>query len=247
MRNLRVMAGRLRHKAVGRPGKYVNEQSIDQMIDGYERQYEKGLCLDVGAGNVNNGKYQRLDVSPDHDPDILVDVKDLFDFDPSNSDINAIRPKEVSYMLVRLHHVAEHIEWIHQKRLFYWACELLMPGGMVAIATPNLEYVMGVYQINLKNREWAKPMKYPVEEHPYLNVDVHSDMQWWTNFKLFSGGSPGDHHFAAYDRWSLCDMLAYSKFTDIKVHDGATLRAVAYKQGGVRTGATGDTIARATQ
>jgi len=109
--------------------------------------------------------------------------------------------------------------------------KVLAPGGMVYVATPNLAYAIGVYVANRERQMRGKSLSYPVSEHTYLKPGVDHDMQRWVNFKFFSGCSPGDTHHTAFDRLWLYELLKLQGFEKISIHDGATLKAIAYKPG----------------
>lgn len=236
-----------------KPGSNISERAIDDVVMSVINEYGERACLDIGAGDDENnafkqaGLIQTLDSRPEFNPDFLCDMRTLFVPDyPSEIDkpINGLRKNQ--YMFIRLQHIVEHIEWIYQEFLYKWLMELLAPGGMVYIATPNLEYAVGVYYKNRRNQLKGKDVKYPIDEHIYLKPGVQSDMQRWVNFKLFSGCSPGDYHHCCYDRQWLGEILVTSGFDNISIYDGSTLKAVAYKPG-MQHFNVGEAVKRATE
>jgi len=227
-------------------GMFANEAAIRELTNTFSSTHGKRLCLDVGAGAVKDANFTSVDISEEHSPDIICDIRSFFE--PDNDDLKdnpgAISLMTRQFMLIRMNHIVEHIEWIYQKRLFDWAYKKLLPGGMLSVATPNLQFIMGVYVKNRKRQLAGKELKYPVQEHPYLSEGIPSDLQWWVNFKLFSGCSPGDYHHCAYDRQSLYSMMAYSSFSSIRIFDGRTMSAVAFKDMGDNESVIGDVIKR---
>lgn len=223
------------------PGRNISEGSIEATVIELAQRYGKSLCIDIGSGDDKNNSLrqeeliQTLDTREEFEPDYLGDIRTIFVPDdpdkPTKINESLLSIRKNHYMLIKLQHVVEHIEWIYQEFLYRWIMDLLAPGGVVYIATPNLEYALGVYYVNRKKQIRGKEVKYPIDEHIYFKPGVTSDMQRWVNFKLFSGCSPGDYHHCCYDRQWLGDMLLSSGFDNISIHDGSTLKAIAYKPG----------------
>lgn len=220
------------------PGRNISEGAIEQTVHESVQRHGKMLCLDIGSGDDENnplrqaGLIQTLDNREEFSPDYFGDIRAIFvpDFS-SEVSVGLHGLGKNHYMLIKLQHVVEHIEWIYQEFLWKWVMELLAPGGMVYVATPNLEFALGVYYENRKKQIRGKNVKYPIDEHTYLKPGVTEDMQRWVNFKLFSGCSPGDYHHCCYDRQWLGNVLLSTGFENISIYDGSTLKAMAHKPG----------------
>lgn len=231
MRNIWNIAGRVKNK-VARYGGNISEPAMDRMIKDAAEKYEKALCLDIGAGIIKDDNFTSNDIRDDFGVDIMGDIRSLFVSDYAKNleaypDLDTIKPNH--YMVIRLNHIVEHIEWIYQEVFLDWVFKMLAPGGFVCIATPNLEFVAKVYLDQLKRQRVGKKVIYPHNEHSYCQEGVPSHMQKWVNFKIFSGCSPGDYHFCMYDRRFLHDVLIQMGFRDLKFFDGPILRVIAYK------------------
>lgn len=221
-----------------KPGRNISEQGIENAIITMAEQHGREFCIDIGSGEDKNSPLrendliQTLDIRKEFSPDYVGDMRCLFapDYPASIDDYpDLLRIPTNNYMLVKLQHVVEHIEWIYQEFMFRWILDILAPGGMVNIATPNLEYIVGVYVVNRKKQRKGTEVRYPIDEHTYFKPGVESDMQRWVNFKMMSGCSPGDYHHCMYDRYWLYEMLCNTGFERISIYDDATLKVVAYK------------------
>lgn len=169
-------------------------------------------------------------------PDIVGDVRKLFApgyMDQLEDDSPLHTIKSGFYHVVRLHHMIEHVEWIYGDFFLRWVFSILCDGGMISIDTPNAEIAARVYIANMDKLRKGRAAEYPSHEHSYCNPDVPWHIQKWFNFKLFSGCSPGDYHFAAYSAYGLGCMLAEQNFERISIFEGYSIRAIAYKPGGI--------------
>ncbi|GAG38578.1 unnamed protein product, partial [marine sediment metagenome] len=131
----------------GSQGTYMSEKGIREIVAKFEES-GKEKCLDIGSGNLENDKYTKLDFRKSFDVDYYGDIRCCFapgmvDRIDHYPDLQKIT--RGSYNLVRLSHLVEHIEWIHQELLFEWVASLLSEGGLVFISTPNFDYVVKMY------------------------------------------------------------------------------------------------------
>lgn len=205
----------------------------------------KPKCLDVGTGadesvvgHINEFDITipeactTLDIIQKFNPDIHGDLRAIIE--PGDlvtveryPQLATILPN--TFSLVRLSHFVEHIAWIHQELLLEWIYSILEPGGMVYIVTPNLEFITKIYTKNIKRIKKGLEPKYPLDEHSYCKAGVAHHMQYWTNFKLFSGCSPGDYHHTCYDEYLLGSHLVDKGFTNVVISSTTEVIAVAYK------------------
>lgn len=231
------------------PGRNISEGKVDELVYRLAERHGKDFCIDIGSGQDKHEYFKTVDILEKFDTDYVGDIRCLFapvyvdsiDKHPSLQNI-----KSNTFEVVKLQHVVEHIEWIYQEFLLRWVVDILAPGGLVYIGTPNLEYAVGVYVANRKRQVKKQDVKYPIGEHTYCKPGVSSDMQKWVNFKIFSGCSPGDYHHCMYDRYMLHAELEKAGLENISIYDGSVLKAVAYKPGMPHQDVN-ESIRRATQ
>lgn len=229
------MLSNLRNK-IGRakfPFRYTTEKSIATVVTNAISKHGKDLCIDIGCGNDPVVGCQTLDINDEFNPDFVGDIRELFapgymdNLDDSSSLLDI---PESYFQVVVLHHVLEHIEWIYTDFFVRWVHSILVDGGMVSIATPNAEYAAKVYIANLEFIKGGKEVSYPAHEHQYCKEGILWHINKWFNFKVFSGCSPGDYHHSMFDSISLGYLFSEQNFGKIRIHDGETLRALAYKK-----------------
>jgi len=209
--------------------KYVSAGYIRTLVADCEGSYDKKVCLDIGNPSTDE-HYTTLDIVPGGD--IQGDVRCAFAPGHQEKDCPGVQHLAKGwYMLVRMKHTIEHIEWIYQDFLIRWVHSLLAEGGMFYIHTPSLEYNAKVYLENRKLQDRGKQVKYPVHEHIYCSKDVPTDLQLWVNFKFFSGCSPGDYHHAMFDA-PLMNYMLGKYFHKVNIAASDMISAVAFKAKG---------------
>ena len=211
---------------------FVHSDTIESYLDKFSYE-DKDVCLEIGdIGPKDNC----LTVDVRDDADYVGDIRGCFSSDYSATD-DLSRIPLGRFKIVKLIHTVEHIQWIYQDALMAWVLTLLDSGGMIYIDTPNLEYITKVYLSNLQRLEAGERVKFPGREYPNMVddsgklVNPEKDLQPWTNFKLYSGCSPGDFHHCMYDAYWLVRMLAFVGFEDINISSDETLKAVGFKVG----------------
>ena len=185
--------------------------------------------LEIGSGQNPTPDYIHVDLDPKApDVDLVGDVRALFSPDAVLADYPDLKaldtrpgPLEL-YREIRAVHFIEHIQWIYQRPMFRWFFDLLAPGGVLTIETPDLHWIAKSYLKNHRKR------RFPSGEHPHLSRP--EDFHWWVNFKLFSGCSSGDYHHCAYDSRSLTEMLRASGLSGGVKARGGTLYARGRKR-----------------
>lgn len=210
----------------------VSASSIDSILNKF--QYEdKSNCLEIG--NISpNDKFITVDMRDG--ADYVGDIRGFF-IDWVDIDNRLAKLPVGKFVYVKVSHTVEHIEWIYQELLFKWLGKLLKPGGLIYIDTPNLEVIAKIYLENLSRLKNNQAIKYPYQDHPDMTVtgggprDLNGDLQPWVNYKLFSGCSPGDYHHTCYDVYWLGRVMANAGFERIKIDNGQSIRAVAFKPG----------------
>lgn len=210
--------------------------AVARFIVKLETESEKMYCLDIGS-NKQNDKYNTVDFVDG--ADYVGDVRGLFapqsGSEPSQS---LLTIPEGFFKLIKVSHLIEHIEWLYQDSLFEWLYVLLQDGGHIIIDTPNLDYVIKMYNKNMKRLESLEKLDYPLSDHPDFNSGNESDMITrfvpWVNFKLYSGcsfdGEHNDYHHTMYNIYWLGQVLERAGFSSIRIFEGQSLYGVACKK-----------------
>lgn len=214
----------------------ISASAFDKTVVELARKYGRDYCINIGAGAESNDLFKTLDINPDCKPDYVGDIRTLFaassyhrDRAAEYPDLRRINPNQ--FMLVKMQHTAEHIEWIYQQGLFEWLFLIIGSGGALAVEVPNLEYIAKVYARNLERQLDGREPKYPWHEHNDLRQEETTDMQRWVNFKLYSGCSPGDYHHVCFDRLLLARLMKKAGFERISIWVGDTLKSLCFKPG----------------
>ena len=205
--------------------------AIDTMLRQFQDE-DKEYVLEVG---YNGKKEDCYTVDFGGKADYNGDIRGCFTSDFSASE-DLLKIKMEHYRLIKVIHTIEHIQWIYRQSMFEWFRSLLGSGGVLYVDTPNLEVIAKVYVENLNRVKEGLPPSYPFHEHPDMHrdgtpTDLEGNMQWWVNFKLYSGCSPGDYHHACYDAYSLGRTLSEAGFERIQLYSGASLHAIAHNPG----------------
>jgi len=214
----------------------ITASAFDKTVVELAKKYGKDYCINIGAGTESGELFKTLDINPDCEPDYVGDIRVLFAASSYHSDrqkeypnLRLINPNQ--FMLVKMQHTAEHIEWIYQQGLFEWLFLIIGNGGTLAVEVPNLEYIAKVYLRNLNRQNDGREVKYPVHEHGDLRHEELTDMQRWVNFKLYSGCSPGDYHHVCFDALFLARLMRKAGFERISIWVGDTLKSICFKPG----------------
>jgi predicted SAM-dependent methyltransferase len=179
--------------------------------------------LELGSGYNPTPGYEHVGVAyRGYALDFEGDVRGLFCDDYADKVGNLREIPLGVYDEVLARHFVEHIEWIYQEALFRTIYMWLAPGGKVVVETPNFPYIIRHYT----SRRLRK--RFPLNEHPNITTRDGVNLQWWINFKLYSGCSPGDYHHTIYDAHLLRYVLESTGFESVKIRSSETLVAVAY-------------------
>lgn len=215
-------------------GDDIKSGKIDSILAEILAEADREYCLDIGTGNDLADRFTTVDVVAECNPDILGDIRccfagsqyyrDMREQYPGLSNIVGSR-----YVIVRAKHIVEHIEWIYHQTLFEWLFAITARGGIVAIDTPNLDYVVKLYYRASELAKDQRPFKFPSDEYGGLKPGSVVDLAKWVQFKLFSGCSLGDYHHACLNRRLLYHYMSSAGFEPIAISDDSTLRAIAYK------------------
>jgi predicted SAM-dependent methyltransferase len=98
------------------------------------------LKLNVGCGKVKLPGWLNIDIEPG--ADLVIDVRKSLPFD--NSSVGFIYNE----------HVLEHFTYEEGDKVLKEFERSLKPGGILRIATPDLDYIIEKYSADWKNAEW---------------------------------------------------------------------------------------------
>lgn len=218
---------------------YTSHRAIERIVHSWENSIERDYCLDIGASG-HDDHYITLCI--DGEADYVGDVRALFAPQGGYTITESLLSlPEHFFQLVRLSHFIEHIEWLYQRALFEWLFEFVADDGHIVIETPNLDYIINMYQDNMHKLARGKQISYPYREHPDFytdgeTVDLVSHFVPWINYKLYSGcsyeGTYYDYHLACFNAYWLGLLLEQAGFVTVRIYSGKSLYAVASKPGG---------------
>jgi len=215
-------------------GDTVSSSKIDYVMSLKMEADDKDRYLDIGTGNDEAERFTTVDIDTGVGADIVGDIRCLFaasdyyrDKRKDYPDLDIIASGR--YIVVRLKHIIEHIEWIYHQTMFEWLYGIIAPGGIAVIDTPNLDYIVKLYSKAAGLAGEQRPFKFPANEYNGLKNGSWVDLIRWTQFKLFSGCSPGDFHHACLNRVILFHYLSSVGFEPVAFCNDETLRAIAYK------------------
>lgn len=212
---------------------FIGSEAIDSFMDKYVHE-DKERCLEIG--NIGPKEdFMTLDIRTG--ADYRGDIKGCITEDYEMSEGLASLPYG-SFVVVRTVNTIEHIPWLYHTALFDWLNRLLTIGGMLYIDTPNLEFITRVYLAGLDYIAKGIEPKFPGHQYPGManketgeTIEPSKNLQKWTQFKLFSGCSPGDYHHTCYDAYWIARVLDNAGFDKICISNEETLKVVAFKIG----------------
>ena len=146
--------------------------------------------LNVGCGGVAFDGWVNVDIEPKRGVDLVWDATRRFPMEDG------------SCSLIYSEHFLEHLS-IDQARAFLSECRrLLAPGGVLRIATPSLEYLVGKYvSDDWRDQEWLR-------KPPFSSIETRAEM---VNVGLRNWG-----HRWLYDSEELHRRLADGGFENVR-------------------------------
>lgn len=98
------------------------------------------LKLNIGCGSVKLPEWVNIDIEPD--ADLVIDVT------------NGLPFKDSSVDYIYNEHFIEHLKFDIGERSVKEFARVLKPGGVLRIATPDLDYIIGKYVGDWKDQDW---------------------------------------------------------------------------------------------
>jgi len=207
----------------------VSENTIRRIHNKILEVNDKKECLEIG---LNDESEECVTVDFGDKADYSGDIRGCFAQHGGYESVVTIESLPIEYWkVVKLVHTVEHIEWLYQEAMFNWIWSLMSPGGILYIDTPNLDYIIRVYNRGVSFLNKGFKPEYPYNDHPDFDSMSIENFIPWVNYKIFSGCSPNDYHHTCYNSLWLGQMLLKCGFSKIKIFAGNSLLAVAEKRG----------------
>lgn len=129
------------------------------------------LKLHVGCGNVKLLGWVNIDVEPGA-ADLIIDVRKGLPFDDNSVDF------------IYNEHFIEHLTYEEGQKVLKEFWRVLKKGGVLRIATPDLDYIINKYMSNWKDQDWLSWPEYSFikTRGEMLNVSF----RWWGHKYLYN-------------------------------------------------------------
>jgi len=129
------------------------------------------LKLHVGCGNVKLLGWVNIDVEPGA-ADLIIDVRKGLPFDDNSVDF------------IYNEHFIEHLTYEEGQKVLKEFWRVLKKGGVLRIATPDLDYIINKYMSNRKDQDWLSWPEYSFikTRGEMLNVSF----RWWGHKYLYN-------------------------------------------------------------
>jgi GT2 family glycosyltransferase/ADP-heptose:LPS heptosyltransferase/predicted SAM-dependent methyltransferase len=157
--------------------------------------------LEIGSGMNPQPGYIHLDIMKDaKNVDIVHDLnKSLPIGDSCVKEILA-------------NHVVEHVSWRQFPVILRDWYRVLVKDGVLFIRTPNLEFIMNMYNLKKTTPEHKDDEEFIIKNFGSVTHSMYAIL------KLFSGQDyPSNFHFACYDPITLRDLCLREKFYRVKI------------------------------
>ena len=136
-----------------------------------DRFPRRGLKLHVGSGTVRLDGWVSIDLETT--ADLNLDLREGLPF------------ADGAARLVYNEHLIEHITVDEGRRCLADWFRVLEPGGVLRIATPDLEYVVERYQNSWKDQAWLQLPEYAFIRTRAEMMNV--SFRWWGHQYLYDG------------------------------------------------------------
>jgi predicted SAM-dependent methyltransferase len=139
---------------------------------------KRGLKLHLGCGTVHLDGWVNIDLATrarevDPPPDLELDVRDGLPF------------ADGSARLIYHEHLMEHLTIGEGQRCLTDWFRLLEPGGVLRVATPDLEYLVERYREGWRDQAWLAQPEYAFIETRAEMMNVA--FRWWDHRYLYDG------------------------------------------------------------
>ncbi len=128
------------------------------------------LKLNIGCGSVKIPNWINIDIEPG--ADLVMDVR------------NGLPFKDNSAEFIYNEHFIEHLEYGDGKKTINEFYRVLKKGGILRIATPDLDYIIQKYLEHWKDQDW---LSWP--EHQFIKTKgqmINISFRWWGHQYLYN-------------------------------------------------------------
>lgn len=159
------------------------------------------IRLEVGSGVNPYPGYVHLDAIPGMpELNILCDMQ-----------VEKIPVADQSCAEVLANHVIEHVSWRGVGKMVKEWARVLIPGGVLNLRTPDLEFICRSYLEGKTTPEW------PEDEHAMKLVFGQVGPAEWANIKILSGqDNEYNFHKVCFDFGMMKSLLERNGFKDIQ-------------------------------
>jgi predicted SAM-dependent methyltransferase len=144
------------------------------------------LKLNVGCGKVKFQNWINIDIDPS--ADLVIDVSKTLPFN------------ENSVEFLYNEHFIEHLKYEDGKKSIIEFYRILKKGGVIRIATPDLDYITKKYFEDWKNQDWLSWPEYQFIKTKGQMINI--SLRWWG-------------HKYIYNEEDLTNLLKNAGFMDI--------------------------------
>ena len=143
------------------------------------------------------------------------------DFDPRQPTtiyMDATKPFPVpsgSFDVIFSEHMIEHVPFEHGLRMLSECYRILKRGGVIRIATPNLENIAALETLQ-PSQEQRRYVAWAIENHVPVALENKRVASAYQPAHVINNFFWGFGHYFVYDPLSLSDALAASGFSDVK-------------------------------
>ena len=140
------------------------------MIKNDDDMIQKKTKINIGCGKVKLSSWINIDINPD--ADIILDLRTGLPF------------KSNSIQFIYSEHVLEHFPF-HEGQVILKDCfRILSKGGIMRIATPDLDYLIQKYLSDWKNQEWLSWPEYEFIKSKGQMINIV--FSWWDHKYLYN-------------------------------------------------------------
>jgi len=123
----------------------------------------KGLKINIGCGNAKFKGWLNADIEPG--ADIVLDIR------------KGLPLNDESVSLIYNEHFIEHLSVEEAERVLRESHRVLQKGGVIRVATPDVDFVIDRYNGNWKDQDWLSWPEYQFIETRGQMLNI--SFRWW--------------------------------------------------------------------
>jgi predicted SAM-dependent methyltransferase len=128
------------------------------------------LKLNIGCGRVKIPSWVNIDIEPG--ADLVIDVRKKLPFDDNSVDF------------IYNEHLLEHLTFKEGEKVLTECYRCLKKGGVLRIATPDLDYIIQKYNTDWKNQDWLSWSEYKFIKTRGGMINIA--FRWWGHKYLYN-------------------------------------------------------------